>query len=280
MTVSGPQDLAWNTYYAGQILVGMALYTWTYLRPLHAGLAGLVLFTGHVMVALFVQGMMDGGHWPLLGVNCFFLAGANLVGLVSMIMRERFSRQAFLLKNALAHDLKLEEEAKRQSQYLSEHDALTGLPNRVRFLRQLGELLDARQGAATVAVLFLDLDSFKPVNDRYGHAAGDHVLAVIAERIRSEIRTSDLAARLGGDEFVIALPLAQYQADSIVERISAALCAAIAAPIDFHGTILRVSTSIGSAMCVQSRLSAEQLIDLADRSMYEAKRSRKMQLVS
>jgi diguanylate cyclase (GGDEF)-like protein len=280
MTVSGPNDLAWSTYYVGQILVAMALYTWTYLRPLHAGLAGLVLAGGYVSVALFVQDMVDGKHWPLLGVNCFFLVSANLVGLVSMAMRERFSRQAFLLKNALAHDLKLEEEAKRQSQHLSEHDALTGLPNRVRFLRQLRELLHARQGASAVAVLFLDLDCFKPVNDRYGHAAGDHVLAVIAERIRSEIRASDLAARLGGDEFVIALPLTQHQSAPIVERVSAAVCAAIAQPIDFHGSILQVSASIGSAMCVQDAISAEQLIDMADRSMYEAKRSRKMLLAS
>jgi diguanylate cyclase (GGDEF)-like protein len=279
MTVSSPKDLAWSTYYAGLILVAMALHTWTYVRLPHAGLVGLVMVGGYVMVALFVQGMADRKHWALLAQNCFFLVSANLVGLVSMAMRERFARQAFLLKNALAHDLKLEEEAKRQSQHLSEHDALTGLPNRVRFLRKLGELLDASQGAATVAVLFLDLDSFKPVNDRHGHAAGDHVLAVIAERIRGEIRPLDLAARLGGDEFVVALPLARHQGDSIVERLSAALCAAIAEPIEFHGSSLRVSASIGSAVWVQDGMSAEQLIDLADRSMYETKRSRKLQMV-
>jgi diguanylate cyclase (GGDEF)-like protein len=280
MTVSGPNDLAWSTYYAGLILVSMALHTWTYLRLPHAGLAGVVLVGGYVMVALFVQGMADRKHWALLAQNCFFLVSVNVVGLVSMAWRDRISRQAFLLKNALAHDLKLEEEAKRQSQHLSEHDALTGLPNRVRFLRQLGEMLAASQGGSAVAVLFLDLDSFKPVNDRYGHAAGDHVLVVIAERIRREIRHLDLAARLGGDEFVIALPLARHQGESIVERLSATLCAAIAEPIDFHGSSLSVSASLGSAMYLEEGMSAEQLIDMADRRMYEAKRSHKMRLAS
>ena len=197
--LASPGDLAWSTYYAGLILVAMALYTWTYLRWMHAAIVGLLVIGSYLLSALFVQGMSDGRHWPLLGQNTFFLFSANLLGLASMVIRERFSRQAFLLKNALARDLKLEEEAKRQSQYRAEHDDLTGLPNRVRFLRRLDELLAARQGAGTVAVLFLDLDGFKPVNDRHGHAAGDHMLAVIAERIRATIRGPDLAARLGGD---------------------------------------------------------------------------------
>jgi GGDEF domain-containing protein len=261
--IADPDNLAWSSYYAAFILVAMAQYTWTYLRPLHAGLAGVVVVGGYILVALFVQGMADSRHFPLLAQNCFFLFSANLVGLVSMAMRERFSRQAFLLKNALAHELKLEEEAKRQSQHLSEHDALTGLPNRVRFLRQLGELLDERQGAATVAVLFLDLDGFKPVNDRHGHAAGDHVLAIVAERIRGAVGGTDLAARLGGDEFVVAVPLADASGE----------------PVDFNGHRLSVSASIGAALCPRGAGSAEELIHLADQSMYEAKR-RRQRLVS
>ncbi|MGJ7915693.1 diguanylate cyclase domain-containing protein [Massilia sp. LXY-6] len=275
MILSDPKDLAWSNYYAGLILVAMALYTWTYLRWQHAGLTGLVIIGVYVTVALFVQGMADGRHWPLLAQNCFFLVSANVLGMASMAIRERFSRQAFLLKNALARDLKLEEEAKRQSQYRSEHDALTGLPNRVLFLRRLDELLAARQGAATVAVLFLDLDGFKPVNDSHGHAAGDHVLAVIAERLRGTIRASDLAARLGGDEFVVAVPLADANGELVLRRLRAALRAAIAEPVEFKGHQLRVSASIGSALCPHDAGSAAQLVDLADQAMYESKRQRK-----
>jgi diguanylate cyclase (GGDEF)-like protein len=273
--IADPDNLAWSTYYVGLILVAMAQYTWTYLRPLHAGLAGLVIVGGYVLIALFVQGMADGRHWPLLAQNGFFLASANMVGLVSMAMRERFSRQAFLLKNALAHDLKLEEEAKRQSQHRSEHDDLTGLPNRVHFLRRLDELLAARQATAAVAVLFLDLDGFKPVNDRHGHVAGDYMLTVIAERIRNAVRGADLAARLGGDEFVVAVPLLDANGELVVRRMSAALRAAIAEPVEYRGHRLRVSASIGSAMCPRDAASAAELLHLADQSMYDAKRKRK-----
>jgi diguanylate cyclase (GGDEF)-like protein len=273
--LSSPADLAWSTYYAGLLIVSMALYAWTYLRPLPAGLTGIAVVGSYAFEAWFVQGMVDRGHWPLLVQNCFFLAVANLIGVVTSVMRERFSRQAFLLKNALAHDLKLEEEAKRQSQHRSEHDALTGLPNRVRFLRGLDELLAARQGAAAVAVLFLDLDGFKPVNDRHGHAAGDHMLAVIAERIRGAIRSSDLAARLGGDEFVVAVPLADANGDLVVRRMSAALRAAIAEPVDYQGQHLRVTVSIGAALCPHDAASAGELLHQADQNMYASKRHRK-----
>jgi diguanylate cyclase (GGDEF)-like protein len=271
---ASPTDLAWGSYYAGLLIVSLALYAWTYLRPLQAGLTGALVVASYVMVALFGQGMGRPGHWPLLAQNGFFLVSANLIGIVSLVLRERFSRQAFLLKNALAHDLKLEEEAKRQSQHRSEHDVLTGLPNRARFLRRLDELLAARQGAATVAVLFLDLDGFKPVNDRHGHAAGDHVLTVIAERIRAAIRGSDLAARLGGDEFVVAAPLADANAGLVVSRMGAALRAAIAEPVEFKGHRLRVSVSIGTALCPRDAGGAEELVHLADQDMYEAKRRR------
>jgi diguanylate cyclase (GGDEF)-like protein len=267
-----PSDPGWSTYYAGIILVSMALYSLSYLRPLHAGLTGAALALTYVVLALADQHMGDEENWVVLLQNCFFLIGANCVGLIALHMRERFSRQAFLLKNALTHDLRLEEEAKRQSQYLSEHDPLTGLPNRVRFLRRLEELIAHRQEGERVAVLFLDLDGFKPVNDRYGHAAGDHVLRCVAERVRHAIRASDLAARLGGDEFVVALPLAAGQLECSVDRVRAALAKVIAEPIGFSGQVLRVTASVGAAVCPDQAASAAELMHAADQSMYRAKR--------
>jgi diguanylate cyclase (GGDEF)-like protein len=191
---------------------------------------------------------------------------------IALHMRERFSRQAYLLKNALTRDLRLEEEAKRQSEYLSEHDALSGLANRVRFLRRLREMVEQAGDGSTVAVLFLDLDNFKPVNDRYGHAAGDEVLRRVAERVRGTIRLADLAGRLGGDEFVVALPLAEGQAELTVDRISTALRAAISEPIDFNGHTVRVTASVGAASCPEHGCSADELMHAADQSMYRSKR--------
>jgi len=273
--LSHPSDLAWHSYYTGLMLVSMALYIWSYLRPLHAGLAGLAVVASYVVVGLCYQRLGERGHWVPLVQNVFFLVGTNVVGIFALTMRERFARQAFLLKNALAHELRMEEEAKRQSEHLAEHDALTGLPNRVPFVRRLGELMGTGAEGGRVGVLFLDLDGFKPVNDQHGHAAGDHVLVAVAQRIRNAIRPADVAARMGGDEFVIALPLAGHLDASIVERTRAALHRAIAEPIDYRGSSLRVSASIGMAVRRQDGGSAEELLHLADQSMYESKRGRK-----
>jgi diguanylate cyclase (GGDEF)-like protein len=270
--LSAPTDPGWSTYYAGLILVSMALYTLSYLRPIHACLTGLTLALTYIVLALLDQHMGEGTQWMVLVQNCFFLIGANLVGVIALHMRERFSRQAYLLKNALTRDLRLEEEAKRQSEYLSEHDALTGLANRVRFLRRLREMVEQAGDGSTVAVLFLDLDNFKPVNDRYGHAAGDEVLRRVAERVRGTIRLADLAGRLGGDEFVVALPLAEGQAELTVDRISTALRAAISEPIDFNGHTVRVTASVGAASCPEHGCSADELMHAADQSMYRSKR--------
>jgi diguanylate cyclase (GGDEF)-like protein len=267
-----PTDPGFSTYYAGLILISMALYSLTYLRPLHAGITGLALAIGYAVIAVTEQHMAEGPNRIVLVQNCFFLAGANLMGMFALSLRERFSRRAFLLKNALARDLRVEEEAKRQNAWLSEHDHLTGLPNRARFLRQLRELLAARHGEATVAVLFLDLDGFKPVNDKHGHAAGDHVLRCVAERLRGAIRVSDLVARLGGDEFVVALPLADRRDTGSVERVSASLRRVIDQPVEYKGKLLRVSASIGMAICPEPGCTAEELVHAADQSMYQAKR--------
>lgn len=275
-----PDDPGWSTYYAGLLLISMALYGATYLRVLHASLTGLALTLSYLALALGYQHMAAGGDWVNVVQNCFFLIGANFIGLFSLHMREHFSRQAFLLKNALKRDLELEEEAKRQSEHLSEHDALTGLPNRVRFLRRLGELLAQRHDDATVAVLFLDLDDFKPVNDRHGHAAGDYVLCRVAERVRGAIRATDLAGRLGGDEFVVALPLAAGQAELTIERLSVALRAAIGEPIAFGGEMLRVTASVGAARCPDHGQSAEELLHAADQCMYRSKRRKEQVLAA
>ncbi|UGQ48101.1 GGDEF domain-containing protein [Massilia endophytica] len=267
--LSHPADIGWSAYYAGLILVSMALYSWTYLRHLYACAVGLVLALGYIWLAVGKQKMTLQDEVAVLVTNCFFLISANIIGLFSLHIRERFSRKAYLLKNALRMDLETEEEARRQSDYISEHDALTGLPNRVRFMRKLGEML-----ARPVAVLFIDLDGFKPVNDTYGHAAGDAVLKAVGQRMRECIRTSDLAARLGGDEFVVALPLPEEH-DMGVERIMEALLHELSQPIEAGGVTVRIGASVGVAQSRGEVLSAEELLARADQHMYEVKRARK-----
>jgi diguanylate cyclase (GGDEF)-like protein len=154
------------------------------------------------------------------------------------------------------------------------HDPLTGLPNRALFLERLERsLCDARVDGSSVAVLFLDLDRFKTVNDSLGHRAGDRLLCVVAERLRALVRNVDVVARLGGDEFVILVSHLDEPspAISLAERI----VAAVEDPIALDGTVSRISTSIGIAVASPEipAESPELLVRNADVAMYRAKQT-------
>lgn len=272
ISLASPADLAWTSYYAGLMLVSMALYSWTYLSSWLAALIGALLALAYVVLAVGVQDI-DG---TVLVTNCFFLFSTNIVGIMSLFTRERFSRQAFILKNALKQELKLEEEAKRQSEYLSEHDHLTGLPNRMKFIKTAAEMIaGVTADQPVVGILFLDLDGFKPVNDTLGHAVGDQVLNSVAQRIRASIRSTDVAARHGGDEFVVAMVLPPQYLD-IMNRVRNTLRDRIAQPVTAGGHTVTVGASIGMACYPADGREVEALIAAADRHMYEIKRAGKL----
>ena len=154
------------------------------------------------------------------------------------------------------------------------YDPLTGLPNRILMHERLTEALaKAREQEGRVAVLFIDLDRFKAVNDNYGHAAGDHLLTAVAERLRVAVRAEDLLARLGGDEFVVICREITYtgDADTIAER----LLMALAHPFFVKNAELAVSASIGIAfsdnMSRGRKESADTLLHDADAAMYRSK---------
>ncbi|MEG2034618.1 MAG: GGDEF domain-containing protein, partial [Janthinobacterium sp.] len=131
----------------------------------------------------------------------------------------------------------------QQISWQSNHDILTGLPNRSLVQVQLEQALTAAaRGSTQLAVLFIDLDRFKQINDSLGHAAGDELLVHVAQRLRQVLRNSDMAGRLSGDEFVIALP--QCDAVHVSETIER-LRAALAAPLTIANTALSLSASIG-----------------------------------
>ncbi|MDF3936600.1 sensor domain-containing diguanylate cyclase [Pseudomonas citronellolis] len=155
---------------------------------------------------------------------------------------------------------------------LAYRDALTGLGNRKAFNEQLPEALQRCAGGASVALLYVDLDHFKPVNDRFGHAAGDAVLAQVGERLRSNLRQPDLAFRLGGDEFAVVLEAVDSgTAESLARRLLASLNE------DYHAAGQRLeflSASIGIALYPTDAGDAEGLIQAADSAMYHAKQQR------
>jgi diguanylate cyclase (GGDEF)-like protein len=188
--------------------------------------------------------------------------------------REMMNHSGALLAVALEHDsmlrsLHAQEERLRQTAL---YDHLTGLPNRSLLLDRLTQAGERarRHVDHRFAVLFVDLDDFKAVNDTYGHAAGDEVLVEVAHRLTRMLRPADTAARLGGDEFVLLLDdvSAENLPLSIVERLNAA----IGAPMTIAGQTMRVQASIGAAISGGAATDAESLLRTADLAMYEKKK--------
>lgn len=166
----------------------------------------------------------------------------------------------------------------KQSELIAHHDLLTGLPNRRLMMDRLAlALARARRAKELVAVLLVDLDDFKPVNDRHGHTAGDDVLRVTAGRLRECLRSTDTVARFGGDEFVIVLDGLTDDAD--VSRIASKINGTVARPIapvwsTEPGTPdALIGCSIGIAVFPRDGDGADELIRLADAAMYQAKKT-------
>ncbi len=154
------------------------------------------------------------------------------------------------------------------------HDDLTGLANRLQFKDRLGGTIDqARERNQQVTAFYLDLDSFKPVNDRFGHDAGDEVLVAVAERLRDCTRAADTVARLGGDEFAVLVDASEES--EAVELIAARLAGAFDEPFQIAGRPLTLKASIGRATFPRDAESAEQLLSTADAAMFAGKRARK-----
>jgi diguanylate cyclase (GGDEF)-like protein/PAS domain S-box-containing protein len=171
---------------------------------------------------------------------------------------------------ATYEDISDRRQAEARIRFMAHHDALTGLPNRLLFRERIEAALERiRRPSDAVAVLCLDLDYFKDVNDTLGHPAGDALLEAVAGRLRNRIRTGDLVARLGGDEFAI-LQFSEDQpadAESLAQRILEAL----RQPYDIEGQPAIVSVSIGIAIASESGVSADMLLKCADLALYRAK---------
>ena len=171
----------------------------------------------------------------------------------------------------IAHDITDRKQAELQIRHMALHDSLTGLPNRLLLEDRLTQAVAAaKRTQHHVAVMMLDLDRFKNVNDSFGHYIGDRLLESVAARLTDCSRESDTVARLGGDEFVLALSGFSKRDD--VERVAGKILAALSQPFQIEGREVQISASIGIAQFPDDGESSDALLQCADAAMYDAKK--------
>ena len=176
-------------------------------------------------------------------------------------------RDALLVSEVDVSDIK---RAQAQSQYLARHDTLTGLPNRAQIMQWFQSAIVEMEGTDTeAALIYIDLDHFKDINDTLGHAAGDALLVQISERLRGMVRGGDVVARLGGDEFLILMVAPNVRDE--VSKIGHRLRATVALPVQISGTEVTVTPSVGVSIYPADGHDMDSLLRNADLAMYAAK---------
>jgi diguanylate cyclase (GGDEF)-like protein/PAS domain S-box-containing protein len=194
------------------------------------------------------------------------------VGLTIAAKRDRAGRKLYDV--SIVEDISVRKEAEQCVKYLASHDTLTELPNRATFAQLLAQSIEAaRRHARRIAVLFIDLDRFKVVNDTLGHEAGDALLREAAARLRAAVRATDVVARLGGDEFVVLLHDVRHT--EAAARVANNILSSLRAPFAIRGNECAISASIGICLHPEGAQEDQAVLRNADMAMYLAKQSGK-----
>jgi diguanylate cyclase (GGDEF)-like protein len=264
MIAVGSRDVALS-YYLGLALVITWAYTFSGMRFAPAMAVNVLLLSAYLPVAALP------GVIPAVWVATNFsnlLATSLLVGFAAFVL-EGQRRTLFYQATLLDEDL-------RSHRHRALTDALTGLPNREDFERRLqGALQRAERAEKPLAVMFIDIDDFKPVNDSYGHTVGDAALRILARRAADTLRANDTVARYGGDEFVVLLEdiATAGKADKVADKLRQAMREPFVVPRQGHGSVLvRVAASVGIAVYPLDGRTASALLHRADEAMYRDKR--------
>jgi diguanylate cyclase (GGDEF)-like protein len=219
---------------------------------------------------IFVPDRPSTAGWISPGLVPFSI-GLLITGMIEayLLVSMRRTRQLESLTEELrATAEKLAERGERLT-YLARHDPLTGLRNRAGFAEDIRQFVSHDPGQARLAVLMLDLDRFKAVNDTLGHAAGDLLLCEVARRLRENVRADDMVARLGGDEFVIVQ--ASGCQPEAAEMLAARLLDILCRPYRLLDQDVEIGVSIGIAICERAELLIDRMLQRADRALYSAK---------
>ncbi len=228
-----------------------------------------LLAIAFVLVHHGVVGLIDPGAvyshssavhspWEWALIHAAFIVGLSAINVVSWRLNEDSRAETAVALEKLA--------------FVAEHDALTGLANRTTFMRATEAAIAALDGTSSLALLFVDLDNFKLVNDSLGHAAGDELLVTVGERLRGALRPGDELARFGGDEFMVLLPhVDERGALATATRLRTQL----AQPVEVAGHRRTITASVGLTLCDRPDARALDLIRDGDAAMYRAKVSGK-----
>ena len=221
---------------------------------------------GVLTVQCQASGSLTEGHFALISSLSPYAA----IAVENSLIHDRLEA----LNKAITGEKEALERAAVTITHLANHDALTGLPNRRLLFELLQKTFDiASRNGTRVGVLYVDLDDFKPINDRFGHFAGDRALIAVAERMRSLLRASDTVARVGGDEFVAVL--ANVRDRRAIELAARKIIEDCDQPLLIEGVECRLGFSMGIAVFPDDGTSIEQIVSAADSAMYGVKRGKK-----
>lgn len=252
------------TAYFYPCLILSTFYTYNFIgtRFIYALAIDVIIILAYNLVL----GVVRGYPMPVLLTHDFFIISANLIGGGAGYLAEYQRRLLFIRESELDRE-------RRHHLERSLHDRLTGLPNRELLEDRMAQLLaGGRRGSATHAGLFIDLDGFKPVNDRLGHDQGDIVLREMARRLVAAVRQTDTVSRLGGDEFFVLAR--DIDSPDRAARLADKLLASLAEPIADVPDAGRIGASIGIALFAGAEKGAAtpaRIIRAADQAMYKAK---------
>jgi diguanylate cyclase (GGDEF)-like protein len=275
--LASESDVARDLYYGGLVLVIVGFHTWFYLPLLRMAVISAAIVGGYVVIVIALHDGMR--NLPRLAWTVLLLVSAAGICLANQARRYGYLLENFQMREALARDYADTELERRRSEHRANHDVLTGLPNRHSFSAATRSLIgSARSGRTSLAIMFVDLDGFKPINDHHGHAIGDEALRVLAQRIRRCLKASDIVARLGGDEFAVTCPLSS-SAELHARTLAAKILSVVSLPLEIHRLRLSVSASVGVALYPSHGDDLEALLQRADECMYQAKREGKGRVV-
>jgi len=230
------------------------------LQFVYAVSSGMLLALCYLLLEVFIR---DNSSAAIM-MNMGYMVSATILASLGAHAADKHRRLAY--RNRLQVDYE-----RAESQHLSLHDALTGLPNRRLMMEKLAQAVARDDRFNTrAAVLFIDLDHFKAINDTQGHAFGDSLLEMVARRLKSCVRTTDTVSRFGGDEFVVLLEdlLDEVDVQFAIQRINECF----AKPCDVNGVLVDVSMSVGQALHPRDGNDPDSLLVAADNAMYEVKR--------